>query len=83
MSPTTQHGSVVVGRLHPVATQLAEFRARWTRGDGGSPAAKLFTATEAAATMDDATDVLWLHSYPVLYRRLVGTQGWSTARFEK
>jgi AcrR family transcriptional regulator len=31
----------------------------------------------------EATDLLWLLSDPVWYRRLVGTQGWSAARFEK
>lgn len=31
----------------------------------------------------DATDVAWLLSDPVLYRRLVDTRGWSVSRFEK
>ena len=37
----------------------------------------------AGLSRADATDVVWLLSDPVLYRRLVGTQRWSTARFEK
>jgi AcrR family transcriptional regulator len=33
-------------------------------------------------TYDEAVDLVWLATDPVLYDRLVRTRGWSTARFE-
>jgi AcrR family transcriptional regulator len=34
-------------------------------------------------TVDEAADIAWLHSDPVLYERLVLRQGWSSERFER
>jgi AcrR family transcriptional regulator len=34
-------------------------------------------------SIDDATDLVWLHSDPALYHRLVNERGWSQAKFER